>query len=100
MEENRKCCFCGKEIEFPWWENNPSPANTNPDAVCCNECNWRIVVPSRVIINDLICAGKKGETLNVITVPDYTHVIDAMKLMDPGEQKYVYNPITETWEKA
>ena len=40
------CCFCGKECEG--WGNNPAPANNEPNARCCDDCNSTIVIPKRL----------------------------------------------------
>ena len=42
----RKCCICGKE--FIGWGNNPWPVVKDPQAECCDECNWEKVVPARL----------------------------------------------------
>ena len=42
----KKCCFCNKPVGEHG--NNPYPANTEPDAVCCDLCNWAIVIPARL----------------------------------------------------
>lgn len=45
-----KCCICGKEIEG--FGNNPLPVwkdDWSEDARCCNECNWGIVLPWRIL---------------------------------------------------
>lgn len=41
-----KCCFCGKVLVG--WGNDPYPANKNPDARCCDDCNETIVIPDRL----------------------------------------------------
>ena len=53
-----KCCFCGKRIE-DFECNNPSPVNNDEDAVCCNKCNNKIVVPRRL---KLLMGYKKVKT--------------------------------------
>lgn len=47
MDDLKKCCFCGKEIEKVM-ANNPRPVCTIEDACCCIECNWRVVIPARM----------------------------------------------------
>lgn len=42
----KKCCICGKEIEG--YGNNPWPISTNEEDLCCDECNFTIVVPKRI----------------------------------------------------
>ena len=47
-----KCCFCGKEIEYKVNGNDPRPIRVKGEEmpICCNECNARIVVPTRVAV--------------------------------------------------
>lgn len=40
------CCICGKE--FNDWGNNPWPVVLDPDAKCCDDCNWKKVIPARI----------------------------------------------------
>lgn len=40
------CCICGKPIVT--WGNDPWPVNTRPDALCCDECNFNVVIPERI----------------------------------------------------
>lgn len=42
--KTQKCCICGKD--FTEWGNNPSPIKQ--DGVCCDHCNWAIVIPARI----------------------------------------------------
>ena len=44
-----KCCFCGKEVDYYFDGNDPRPIQIRDrrDPVCCNECNAKIVVPTR-----------------------------------------------------
>lgn len=39
-----KCSICGKE--FIGWGNNAYPVN---DGRCCDECNFKVVIPRRFI---------------------------------------------------
>lgn len=39
------CCFCKRE--FKDFVNNPYPVCKQEDALCCDECDQKIVVPSR-----------------------------------------------------
>ena len=44
--DNARCVFCGATI--PEREgNNPDPVIMDESAVCCDECNRRIVIPAR-----------------------------------------------------
>ncbi len=43
-----KCCICG--FEFVGWGNNPWPIVNDEDARCCDMCNFKRVVPSRIIL--------------------------------------------------
>ena len=47
-----KCCFCEKEIEYKVNGNDPRPIRVKGEEmpICCNECNARIVVPTRVAV--------------------------------------------------
>lgn len=47
MDKIKKCCFCGKKIEF-MEQNNPSPVNNEEGAVCCSDCDFSIVIPARI----------------------------------------------------
>ncbi len=47
-QEKKTCCFCGVEIDAFEDQNSPFPANTDPDAVCCEKCNMEIVIPARI----------------------------------------------------
>ena len=47
LNKIKKCCFCGKKIEF-MEQNNPSPVNNEEGAVCCSDCNSSIVIPARI----------------------------------------------------
>ena len=38
----KKCCICGKE--FVGYGNNPYPVRES--GVCCDECNYRAVLPA------------------------------------------------------
>jgi len=43
----KKCCICGKEIKG--WGNDPWPVVKDNDAECCDECNYEVVLPARII---------------------------------------------------
>lgn len=49
------CCICGQL--FFGWGNNPWPVVQDENAVCCDACNFGVVIPAR--LNDL--AKKKQE---------------------------------------
>ena len=38
------CCICGKK--FKEYGNNPAPVKD--DGLCCNECNYSVVIPARM----------------------------------------------------
>ena len=40
-----KCCICQKEID-PMDANNTEPYV--PNGQCCDECNWKHVIPARM----------------------------------------------------
>ena len=54
----KKCCLCG--IEFYGYGNNPYPlCDVNDcDGRCCNECDNKYVIPSRII---MVYKGKSAE---------------------------------------
>lgn len=41
-----RCCLCGKL--FTGFGNNPAPLTYDEQAQCCNECNWKYVIPERM----------------------------------------------------
>lgn len=49
MEETKQCCFCGRTIDL-LFQADPKPACSDIGAVCCFECENRIVVPVRELI--------------------------------------------------
>lgn len=55
----RQCCFCGKSVGK--WGNNPFPACTIKDAECCDDCNFNIVLPLRIM---MATASNKEEKKN------------------------------------
>ena len=79
---NRKinCCFCGKTINERK-SNNPDPANTVRGSRCCLECDYKIVLPARAIIAELIDAGTTGKRLESVSVPDYSPIIEHIRSM-------------------
>lgn len=52
MDEKRVCSICGKE--FTGYGNNAEPVN---DGICCNECNFEVVIPRRM--TELFGAGSE-----------------------------------------
>lgn len=38
-----KCCICNKEIYN--FGNNAEPVKKG---ICCDECNWKVVIPARL----------------------------------------------------
>ena len=40
------CCICNEEFEG--WGNNPAPAKL--EGVCCDECNFGLVLPIRMLV--------------------------------------------------
>ena len=40
------CCLCHEEFEGHG--NNPWPVIEGENERCCDECNWKVVVPARV----------------------------------------------------
>lgn len=54
------CCFCEGELEhYPgqdpsMWGHNPDNACSIEDARCCKRCNSRIVMPVRMMTNQII----------------------------------------------
>ena len=43
MEKEHICCICGKR--FKGYGNNPDPVKD--EGVCCDECNLKVVIPTR-----------------------------------------------------
>ena len=48
-----ECCFCKEDVGG--YGNNPAPVKQDANAVCCNLCNMKIVIPMRFanILDDL-----------------------------------------------
>ena len=46
MKDTQICCICGQV--FLGFGNNPWPVVTDEDAMCCDDCNARKVVPARI----------------------------------------------------
>lgn len=42
-----RCNLCGCEIEG--FGNNPAPLMLKDDERCCYECNWKYVIPARLV---------------------------------------------------
>ncbi len=40
---NKTCSIC--EVEYEGWGNNAEPVN---EGRCCDECNWKYVIPDRM----------------------------------------------------
>ena len=51
-EHNLKCCFCGGKVIWGINSNDPRPIKIDNDdlPVCCDECNAKIVIPTRISI--------------------------------------------------
>lgn len=82
MYNRKRCCFCGKEINN-LNSNDPSPACLEQNATCCTECNFNIVLPSRVIINEIVHAYTHGREIKYVVVPDFSAVRDiVLKIQD------------------
>lgn len=56
-----KCCLCKKEIKG--YGNSPAPLNENEDAKCCDECNFKLVIPARI---QELCGNAANEHLFAI----------------------------------
>lgn len=46
--KTKKCCICGDD--FVGWGNNPWPVVERKNAVCCYDCNFNVVIPSRIML--------------------------------------------------
>ncbi len=46
MSENEKCCICKKKIE----QKHSHNAGPYKYGVCCEKCNYEIVVPFRTLL--------------------------------------------------
>jgi len=44
IEEKKQICSICKR-EYVGWGNNANPVN---DGRCCDECNWKVVIPKRI----------------------------------------------------
>ena len=77
-----KCAICGKEIENKFG-SNPWPIRVDEDARCCDECNFKFVIPYRVEVLGASLEQVKNLTDKIDSVPDYlleTH-LERMKNM-------------------
>lgn len=45
-KQKHTCCICGRDFEG--WGNNPAPAKEK--GVCCDECNFNLVLPIRMLL--------------------------------------------------
>ena len=45
-EEKIECCLCGKEVKD--FGHNPQPLGEKEDDRCCDECNQKLVIPTRL----------------------------------------------------
>jgi len=66
-----RCSICGKEIKGRG--NSPYPI---PGGKCCDECNYRVVVPVRVFLNSI----EKGDVAILIKPKG---VIENIKVTEP-----------------
>ncbi len=60
-----KCVICGKEIENPY---GFTVVGCNPDPVknhgrCCTDCNWKYVIPMRVLQSGIADAELRAKHL-------------------------------------
>ena len=39
------CCICGRKFEG--YGNNAEPVK---EGLCCDSCNWRVVIPARLTL--------------------------------------------------
>ena len=46
MSENEQCCICKKKIE----QKHSHNAGPYKEGVCCEKCNYEIVVPFRMLL--------------------------------------------------
>ncbi len=83
MYYGKRCCFCGKEIN-KLNSNDPSPACLEENATCCTECNYNIVLPSRVIINEIVHASTHGREIKYVVVPDFSAIRDIVLRIEDG----------------
>lgn len=52
----KKCSICGKK--FTEYGNNAQPIN---DGICCDKCNYSVVVPKRLEVAFSIKPHKKSD---------------------------------------
>ena len=83
MHNPRRCCFCGKEVN-KLDRNDPSPACLEENATCCTECNYNIVLPSRVIISEIVNASMHGREIKDVVVPDFSAIRDIVLKIHAG----------------
>lgn len=50
--KTKECSICGKQ--FMEYGNNARPVN---DGICCDECNYTVVIPTRM---GLIAQGRRN----------------------------------------
>lgn len=51
VKKMKVCCLCGKCIEGEG--NNPFPLDREDGAVCCDGCNDKVVIPTRLLLMKL-----------------------------------------------
>lgn len=74
-----KCCICDKEINNPWG-NSPWPIVDDPEAKCCDDCNFEKVLPARIAMMNKNRENPVTENINrsdkpMIKVGDQIHII-------------------------
>ena len=40
------CCICNCKLDG--YGNSPCPVNEDEQQKCCDECNWKVVIPARL----------------------------------------------------
>ena len=66
------CAICGKEFEG--FGNNPYPVRISEEARCCDDCNSRFVIMSRLMVMGITPEEKKS-AVNILDSLDYEALI-------------------------
>ena len=55
--DKKTCCICGKE--FYGYCNNPEPYMPHSKGMCCDDCNMKYVIPSRMNLFEMFDKNNK-----------------------------------------
>lgn len=79
-EIRKRCCICGKEFEG--YGYNPSPVCE--EGVCCRDCNYGVVLPSRL---DIIRMRAGADTARC---RGKVYISGAISHLDPTERRETF----------